>query len=63
MCLATDEAYFVLKYNANVVAQARETNTNISTEDGVEDAFEVTSKLSVAVDPDWHWVLLATIQA
>lgn len=41
VCLATDDSYYVLKYNAAVVTRARETNTNI-TEDGIEDAFEVT---------------------
>lgn len=41
VCLATDETYFILKYNAAVVTRARETNTDI-TEDGIEDAFEVT---------------------
>lgn len=40
VCLATDDAYFVLKYNAAVVTRARDTNSNI-TEDGIEDAFEV----------------------
>lgn len=40
VCLATDEGYFILKYNPAVVVAARETNTNI-TEDGIEDAFEV----------------------
>lgn len=42
VCLATDDAYYVLKYNTAVVTRARETNTNI-TEDGIEDAFEVST--------------------
>lgn len=41
VCLATDDSYYVLKYNAAVVTRAKETNTNI-TEDGIEDAFEVS---------------------
>lgn len=48
VCLATEETYFVLKYNAAVVAQARATNTNI-TEDGIEDAFEVVGEVNETV--------------
>lgn len=40
VCLATDDSYFILKYDASVVTRARETNEGIS-EDGIENAFEV----------------------
>ncbi|XP_012544783.1 coatomer subunit beta' isoform X3 [Bombyx mandarina] len=48
VCLATDETYFILKYNAAVVTRARETNTDI-TEDGIEDAFEVVGEVNETV--------------
>ncbi|XP_072931416.1 coatomer subunit beta' [Epargyreus clarus] len=48
VCLAKDDAYFVLKYNPAVVTRARETNTNI-TEDGIEDAFEVVGEVNEVV--------------
>uniref|UniRef100_A0A2A4JZZ5 Coatomer subunit beta' n=1 Tax=Heliothis virescens TaxID=7102 RepID=A0A2A4JZZ5_HELVI len=48
VCLATDDSYYVLKYNAAVVTRARETNTNI-TEDGIEDAFEVVGGVNEIV--------------
>ncbi|XP_038216207.1 coatomer subunit beta' isoform X2 [Zerene cesonia] len=48
VCLATDESYYILSYNAAVVNLARETNTNI-TEDGVEDAFDVVGEVSEVV--------------
>lgn len=48
VCLAADDSYYVLKYNAAVVTRAKETNTNI-TEDGIEDAFEVVGAVNEAV--------------
>ncbi|XP_047544204.1 coatomer subunit beta' isoform X1 [Vanessa atalanta] len=48
VCLASDESYFVLKYNPSVVTRARETNTNI-TEDGIENAFEVVGEVNETV--------------
>lgn len=42
VCIATDESYFILKYNAESVVKARETKEDI-TEDGVETAFDVSS--------------------
>jgi coatomer subunit beta' len=41
LCLATDDSYFVLRFNADVVARALENKTAV-TEDGIEDAFEVS---------------------
>jgi coatomer subunit beta' len=41
VCLATEESYFILKYDSSVVAQAHETKEGL-TEDGVEDAFAVS---------------------
>lgn len=48
VCLATDEAYYVLKYNSAVVSRARESSSNV-TEDGIEDAFEVCSPSNTTV--------------
>ena len=38
VCLATEESYFILKYDTAVVARAHETKEGL-TEDGVEEAF------------------------
>ncbi|XP_037299736.1 coatomer subunit beta' isoform X1 [Manduca sexta] len=48
VCLATDDTYFVLRYNAAVATRARESNTGI-TEDGIEDAFEVVGEVNETV--------------
>ena len=40
-CLATDESYFILRYDAAVVARAQESG-DAAKEDGVGDAFEVS---------------------
>jgi coatomer subunit beta' len=44
VCIATEESYFVLKYDADAVARARETKEDV-TEDGVETAFDVKTSL------------------
>lgn len=41
VCLATDEAYFILKYNQSVVENAKQ-NKQLVTEDGIEDSFDVS---------------------
>lgn len=48
VCLAADDAYYVLKYSPAVVTRARESHTNI-TEDGIEDAFEVVGEVNETV--------------
>ncbi|XP_077292291.1 coatomer subunit beta' [Arctopsyche grandis] len=48
VCLATDDSYFILKYDASVVTRARETNEGIS-EDGIENAFEVLGEVNECV--------------
>lgn len=52
VCLATDESYFILRFNADTVAKSNETKEGV-TEDGVEDAFDVriyfTSHLTVDI--------------
>lgn len=47
LCLATDDSYFILRYNPEVVAKAIETREGVS-EDGIEDAFAV-SELRVRI--------------
>jgi coatomer subunit beta' len=41
VCLATEESYFILKYDSSVVARAHESKEGL-TEDGVEEAFTVS---------------------
>ncbi len=48
VCIATDESYFILKYCAEAVATAQETNEGIS-EDGVDDAFDVLGEVQECV--------------
>jgi hypothetical protein len=45
VAIATDDSYFVLKYNEGAVGRARETKDRIS-EDGYDDAFDVRSPSS-----------------
>ena len=49
VCIATDESYFILKYDADSVTRARETKEDI-TEDGVETAFDVSGLFSVVIE-------------
>jgi coatomer subunit beta' len=50
VCLATEESYFILKYDSSVVSRAHETKEGF-TEDGVEDAFTVSLLLLDGTEP------------
>jgi coatomer subunit beta' len=50
VCLATEESYFILKYDSSVVARAHETKEGL-TEDGIEDAFNVSLLLFDDMNP------------
>lgn len=50
VCLATEESYFILKYDSSVVARAHETKEGL-TEDGIEEAFNVSLLLFDDVEP------------
>lgn len=39
VCLATDDSYFILRFDSNAVTAARENNEVLA--DGVDEAFEV----------------------
>lgn len=41
VCIATEESFFILRYLAEKVAASQESNEGV-TEDGIEDAFEVS---------------------
>jgi len=43
LCIATDENYFILKYNEAAVTAARESKEGVS-EDGYDSAFDVISE-------------------
>ena len=47
-CIVTEESYFVLRYQAEVVTAAAD-NPELVTEDGIEDAFDVLGEVSEAV--------------
>jgi len=40
VCIATEESYYVLRYNPQAVVSST-TNKDLITEDGIEDAFDV----------------------
>ncbi|KAG2462301.1 COPB2 protein, partial [Polypterus senegalus] len=48
VCIATEESFFILKYLADKVASAQESNEGV-TEDGIEDAFEVQGEIQEIV--------------
>lgn len=48
VCIATDESFFILKYNSEAVTKAQEDNEGI-TEDGIEEAFEVIGEIEEVV--------------
>lgn len=47
-CLATDDSYFILRYDSNIVARAFETKEGLS-EDGCEEAFTVLGEVQESV--------------
>jgi len=47
-CIVTEESYFILKYQPDVVASAAENPDKVS-EDGIEDAFDVIGEVSETV--------------
>jgi len=54
VCIATEESYFVLKYNAEAVAHAQETKEGVS-EDGIDEAFDVLGEVQETVKTG-RWV-------
>lgn len=44
VCIATEESFFILRYMADKVAASQENNEGV-TEDGIEDAFEVSVRI------------------
>ena len=48
VCIATEESFFILRYMADKVAASQESNEGV-TEDGIEDAFEVSVQISMCV--------------
>ena len=48
VCIASEDAYYILKYNAEGVATALSTNQGID-EDGIEVAFDVVGEVGEVV--------------
>lgn len=48
VCIATEESFFILKYNPEAVENAKD-NKEAVTEDGIEDAFEVLTEIEESV--------------
>ncbi|KAF7492314.1 Coatomer subunit beta' [Sarcoptes scabiei] len=47
--ICTDESFYVLRYNAENVANARENKLDTMTDDGIEDAFDVLGEVQEVV--------------
>ena len=47
-CIATEESFFILSLNQNIVAEAK-TNKDLIAEDGIEDAFTVINEINESV--------------
>ena len=47
LCIATEDSYFILKYNEAAVARSRETKEGLS-EDGYDDAFDVSQVTKIS---------------
>lgn len=41
VCIATDDSFYVLKYNADAVTKAKHAQSD-APEDGIEEAFDVS---------------------
>ncbi|KAL7644998.1 UNVERIFIED_CONTAM: hypothetical protein RMT77_004822 [Armadillidium vulgare] len=54
VCIATEENFFILKYNSETVAKAKETKEGI-TDDGIEDAFDLIDEVQEIVKTG-RWV-------
>jgi coatomer subunit beta' len=49
VCIATEESFYILRYNPENVAKAKENKSETITEDGIEDAFDVIAELQESV--------------
>lgn len=59
MCLATEDSYFILRFDASAVTNARESGEAPS--DGVEEAFEVSRKLAIRWFPLLRGVFIGDV--
>lgn len=48
LCIATDESFFILRYNSEAIDKAKE-RPDMMTEDGIEEAFDVVSDIQETV--------------
>ena len=49
MSIATEESFYILKYNPEAVEKAKD-NTDAVTEDGIEEAFDVSCRSVLEVE-------------
>jgi len=49
VCIATEDSFYILRYNPENVAKAKENKGEAITEDGIEDAFDVIAELQESV--------------
>ncbi|CAF4337531.1 unnamed protein product, partial [Rotaria magnacalcarata] len=48
VCIATEESYYILRYNSQAIVAAS-TNKDLVSEDGIEDAFDALSEISEVI--------------
>jgi coatomer subunit beta' len=48
VCIACEDSFYILKYNSDCLAKAKE-NPELTSEDGIEDAFAVLNEISESV--------------
>jgi coatomer subunit beta' len=48
VCIACEDSFYILKYNSDCLAKAKE-NSELMTEDGIEDAFSVLNEINESV--------------
>ena len=49
VCIATEDSFYILKYNSENVVKAKDNRSDVITEDGIEDAFDVIAELQETV--------------
>ena len=47
-CIATEDSFYILKYNQEAASKGLENKDEFMTEDGIEEAFEVCLNIAVS---------------
>jgi coatomer subunit beta' len=55
VCIATEESFYILKYDADAVSEAMAGEEEIDEDEGIEEAFDVVGEIEEVVATS-HWV-------